>query len=132
MAAQKISVHCVEIPDEPGSLHKLLESAASKGVDFQCFIACGRCDGKGLVFVSGKDPEKCKACAEEAGIEAKEMVGFVIEGEDKVGAAAEALKGLADAGINGAAGAAMVCEGQYHMCIIVESSDADAAEEALG
>ena len=58
--------------------------------------------------------------------------GFIIGGKDKVGAAAQSLKGLADAGINGVAGAAMVCDGQYQMLVVVDAADGDAAEEALG
>ncbi|MHC4467430.1 MAG: hypothetical protein ACYSYW_12865 [Planctomycetota bacterium] len=59
------------------------------------------------------------------------MAGFIIVGDDTVGAAADALKGLADAGISGVAGAAMVCDGQYHMMVVVESADGDAAADVL-
>ena len=132
MAVKRIVVHRVEIEDTPGSLQKLLSQAALVGVDMHCFIACSTGGGKGSLYVSAKDPSICEEIMKQAGIEAEEMVGFVLEGEDKVGAAAEALKGLAGAGINGVAAAAMVCGGNYHMGVIVEASDADAAEQALG
>ena len=35
------------------------------------------------------------------------------------------------AGINGVAGAAMVCDGQYQMLVVVDAAAGDAAEKAL-
>ena len=132
MAVKRISVHCVEIEDKPGSLQQLLSQAASENVDFQCFTAFSTGTLKGQVCLGAKDPSALAACASKAGIEAVEAVGFIISGDDKVGAAGEALKGLADAGINGCAGAAMVCGGQYQMLVVVAASDGDAAAQALG
>jgi hypothetical protein len=132
MAVKRITVHCVEIEDKPGSLHKLLAGAASAGVDFIGFIACSSGGGRGCVCLSAKDPAALASCAQQAGIEAKEAAGFVISGADKVGIAAEDMKPLADAGINGVAGAAMVSDGQYQMMIIVDAADGDAAAQALG
>jgi hypothetical protein len=84
------------------------------------------------VYASAKEPASLEACAKEAGVEAAAASGFIVSGGDKVGAAAEALKGLVDAGINGIAGSAMVCDGQYQMLIVVKAEDGDAAEKALG
>ncbi|UCC22585.1 MAG: hypothetical protein JSW23_00480 [Planctomycetota bacterium] len=132
MAVKRISVHCVEIEDKPGSLRALLSKAASKKVDFLGFVACSSSCGSGCVCLSAKNPAALEACAKEAGIKATPMTGFLISGADKVGVAAADLKGLADAGINGVAGAAMVCDGQYQMLIVVSDSDGDAAAAALG
>ena len=132
MAVKRITVDCLEIEDKPGSLHKLLADAASANVDMLCVAAFSAGGGRGRVYVGAKDPEAFKACAQELGIDATAAAGFVISGEDKVGAAAEALKGLADAGISGVAGTAMVCDGQYHMLVVVDAGDGDAAERALG
>ncbi|MHC4187152.1 MAG: hypothetical protein ACYSRQ_03075 [Planctomycetota bacterium] len=130
--AERIIVHCVEVEDKAGSLQALLAKAAEAGVDFQGFIAssCGG-GGKGCVCMVAKNPAALAACAGDAGIEAKEMAGFIITGDDKVGAAANALKGLADAGISGVAGAAIVCDGQYYMIVVVESADGDAAADVI-
>jgi len=131
MAVKRISVHCVEIEDKPGGLQKLLEKAAAANVDFQCFTAFSAGGGMGRVCLSAKSGEALKTFAQGAGIEVTQAAGFVISSADKVGAAAEALKGLSDAGINGIAGAAMVCDGQYHMLVVVNAADGDAAEKAL-
>jgi hypothetical protein len=132
MAVKRIAVHCVEIQDKPGSLQQLLDKAASANVDFEGFTAFSAGGGRGQVYLSAKDPEVLKACAQEAAVVPTEAVGFVISGPDKVGAAAADLKPLADAGINGVAGAAMVCDGQYHMLVVVNAADGDAAANALG
>lgn len=131
MAVKRIAVHCVEIEDKPGSLQKLLGQAASANVDLLCFAAFSAGGGRGRVYVSGKDPQLLEGCAQKAGIEATPLAGFIVSGDDKAGAAAEALKGLAEAGINGVAGAAMVCDGQYQMLIVVAAEHGDAAEKAL-
>jgi len=132
MAVKKIVVHCVEVEDKPGGLQSLLAQAASANVDFQCFAAFSAGGGKGQIYLSAKDEGALKACAEKTRIETTAAAGFIISGDDKVGAAAEALKGLADAGINGVAGAAMVCDSSYHMLVVVNAADGEAAAKALG
>jgi hypothetical protein len=132
MAVKKVAVHCVEVEDKPGGLQRLLAQAASANVDFQCFAAFSAGGGKGQIYLSAKDEGAFKAYAEKTGIEATAAASFIISSDDKVGAAAEALKGLADAGINGVAGAAMVCDGSYHMLVVVNASDGEAAAKALG
>ena len=132
MAVKKVAVHCVEVEDKPGGLQRLLAQAASANVDFQCFAAFSAGGGKGRVYLSAKDEGSLKACIEKTGIEATAAAGFIISDDDKVGAAAETLKSLADAGINGVAGAAMVCDGSYHMLVVVNASDGEAAAKALG
>jgi hypothetical protein len=131
MSATRIVVHCIEVEDKPGSLYKLLSDIAEAGVDLHCLMAYSSGSGIGNVYLGAKDPSALQVFARDAGLEATEAAGFVLEGTDEVGAAAAALKGLADAGINGLAGAAMVCDSQYHMGIVVAAEDGDAAEEVL-
>jgi hypothetical protein len=130
--AKRITVHCIEIEDKPGSLQKLLAKVASAKVDLLCFAAFSAGGGRGQLYLSAKDPKALEACVRTAGIKTSAAAGFIIGGKDKVGAAGQSLKGLADADINGVAGAAMVCDGQYQMLVVVDAADGDAAEEALG
>ncbi len=132
MAVKRITIHCLEVEDKPGSLQKLLARTASANVDLLCFAAFSASGGRGQLYLSAKAPQSLEACVQKAGIKATAATGFIISDEDKVGAAAESLKGLADAGINGVAGTAMVCDGQYQMLIVVDAADGDAAEKALG
>jgi hypothetical protein len=128
MAVKRITIHCLEIEDKPGSLQKLLADAASAGVDLHCFAAFSAGGGRGRVYISAKSEEAFKAL----GLEATAAAGFIVSGDDRIGAAAESLKGLAAAGINGVAGSAMVCGGQYCMLIVVDAADERAAGKALG
>lgn len=132
MAVKRITVDCVEIEDKPGSLQKFLAQGSSANVDLLCFVVFSAGDGSGRVYLSTKEPDTFKAFAQEAGIETTAAAGFIVGGADKAGAAAEALKGLAESGINGVAGAAMVCDGRYQMLVVVDAADAEAAEKALG
>jgi hypothetical protein len=128
--AEQMAIHCVEIEDKAGSLHELLGTIAAAGVDLHCFIACS-CGGKGCVCLGAKDPAALEACLSGAGISVTEMAGFSIDGDDKVGAAADALKGLADAGVSGVAGAGMVCDSKFHMGVVVNAADGETAGGAL-
>ena len=132
MAAKRIVIHSLEIEDKPGSLYKFLADAAHANVDMLCLTAFSMGFGRGRVCASAKDPDALKSFAGESGIDVTTEAGFMVSGEDKIGAAAETLKALAEARINGVAGAAMVCDGHYQMLVVVEAGDADAAAEALG
>ena len=131
MAAKRIIVQCIEIADTAGSLQALLADIAEAGVDLQCFTAFSAGGGKGQACLSAKEPAGLTDCLKQAEIEATEAAGFIVGGDDTAGAAAKALKGLADAGINGKAGAAMVCGEQYHMLIVVDAANGDAAAGVL-
>ena len=132
MAVKRITVHAVQIDDKPGSLQKLLAKAAAAGVDFNCLCACGCGGGKAMAYLSAKKPDALAAYAKKAGIKAAAMAGFMLGGDDRVGAVADVLKPLAAAAVSGIAAAAMVCDGGYGMIIIVNGADADAAASALG
>ena len=132
MGVRRITVHCVDIEDKPGSLQKFLAQSSLSGVDFLCFLAfsCGR--NRGRVYVSAKDLKNFEAFTEEAGMNTTAACGFLIDGDDKIGAAAAAMKELAENGINGVAGCAIVYDGRYQMLIIVDAANADRAGKVLG
>ena len=132
MSVKRIAVHCVDIEDKPGSLQKFLAQSGLSGVDYLCFSAFSYSDNHGRVYVSTKDPKGFEAFAKEAGIKITEAAGFIISGEDRVGAAANVLKGLAEKDIRGITGAAMVCDNRYHLFVVVSAKDADRAQKTLG
>jgi hypothetical protein len=132
MSAKRITVHAIQLEDKPGSLQKLLAKAAAAGVDLNCLSVCACGRGKAVAYLSAKKPDALAAYAKKAKIKATEMAGFMLRGDDRTGAAADALKPLASARINGVAAAATVCDGGYVMIIIVNGRDADRAAKALG
>ncbi len=131
MAVKRITVHCVDIENKPGSLQKFLAQASLSGVDFLCFVAYTLGGNRGRVCLSAEDQSAFESFAKEAELRTEAAAGFIIDGEDKKGAAAEALKGLAEDSINGIAGGAMVYDGRYQLVIVVDAADADRAEKAL-
>ena len=84
-----------------------------------------------VLILSAKDPEAFLSCLERQKIEAEEMTGFLITGKDRIGSVANALDPLANAGINGIAGSAMVCDNKYGMLIVVSADQGDDAEKVL-
>jgi hypothetical protein len=132
MGVKRITIHRIEIEDTAGSLQRLLSRVALAKVDLECFAAFSTGRNLGEVYVSAADARDFEAYASQTAIETREATGFIIGGENKVGAAAAALESLAEAGISGVAGAAMVCEGGYRMLVVVDASDGDAAARVLG
>lgn len=131
MAVKKIVVHCVEIEDKPGSLQKLLSQSSLSGVDFLCFSAFSCGNNRGRAFVSAKDPKKFESFAQEAGLKTTVAAGFIIDDKDRIGAAADALLGIAENDISGLAGSAMAYNGRYQMFVVVNAEDGDRALKAL-
>ncbi len=132
MNIKRIVVHCVDIEDKPGSLQKLLSQSALSGVDFQCFTAASCGNNRGRAFISAKDPQKFESFAQEAGLKTAVAAGFLIDDNDRVGAASEALLGIAENDIKGLAGSGVVCDGKFHLFIAVNAADAEKAQKALG
>ena len=132
MAVKRIAVHCVEIEDKPGSLHRFLSQSSLTGVDYLCFSAFSCGSNRGRVFVSAKDPRTFEAFVKEAKLKTTLATGFIVSGDDRAGAAADALKGLAENGIGGITGAAMVCDGRYQMLVVINAKDGDRAQKVLG
>ena len=131
MAVKKIVVHCVEIEDKPGSLQKFLSQSGLSGVDYLCFSAFSCGNNRGRAFVSAKDTKKFESFAQEAGLKTSVAAGFIVDGEDRIGAAADVLLGIAENDISGLVGSAMVCNGRYQMFVVVNAEDGDGAQKAL-
>jgi len=125
MSVKRIIIHAVNVEDIPGSMHSLLIQLATEGIDLNGMIVCSDKGGKGTAYLSAKDPEALVSCMARIHIEITEMAGFLFSGKDRIGAAANALDPLSNAGINGVAGAAMVCENKFCMLVVVEAADGD-------
>lgn len=131
MAVKRIVVHCVDIEDKPGSLQKFLSQSSLSGVDYLCFSAFSCGNNRGRAFVSAKDTKRFESFAREAGLKTALAAGFIVDGSDRMGVAADALLGLAENDICGIVGSAMVFDGQYRMLIVVSASDGDRAQKVL-
>jgi hypothetical protein len=131
MAVKQVVMYGVDIEDKPGSLHRFLSQSSLSGVDYLGFTAYSLGNNRGRVFVGAKDPKIFEAFAKEAKLKITPAVGFIISDKDRLGAAADVIKGLAENGIRGLAGTAIVCDGLYQMLVVVDAKDASLAEKVL-
>ena len=130
---ERIGVLRVEMPDIPGALVDLLSKAASNGIDMQCLCATGEHGARGTLYVWPRDLGKARSLAMQGGIAIQEFVGFVLEGEDRMGAGARALVPFSQAGINIVACCAMSSkDGSFQLLAVVKPADAEKAAKALG
>jgi len=130
--AQQIAVFKMKIADSPGSLAAMLDQAAGFGLDLAGVCATGGEGSQAVLFAVPKDAGVARRAASAGGSAAEECAGFLLEGEDKIGAGAAALKPLAQANIDLLACAAFAKEGRYQALVVVKSEDAATAAEALG
>jgi predicted amino acid-binding ACT domain protein len=131
MAVKRVIVHGVDIEDKPGSLYRFLSQCSLSGVDFLFMSAYSCGNNRGRVFVGAKDPKKFEEFAKEANLKAVVAAGFIVDGSDRIGAAADVIKGLAENNIRGVAGVAMVRDGRFQMLVIVDAKDADNTHKLL-
>lgn len=129
MAVERITIARTDVEDSPGSGHKLLAELGSAGVDLRAVAAFSAGGGRSSVLLAPKDPAALSNYGGKAKMEM--MTGFLTALPDAAGAGAEAIKPLADAGVNIRALTAVVCDGNFHLLIVVDNADADKAAAAL-
>jgi hypothetical protein len=131
MSIKCINVYAVNIKDVPGSMQSFLIELARENIDLNGMIVVSGGGNKGTAYLSSKVPDSLISYLRRKKIDSTEMAGFLISGKDRIGSAANAIDPLTNAGINGIAGAAMVCENKFGMLIVVKATDGDAAQKVL-
>jgi len=128
--AKQVVVFKLKIQDTPGVLANMLEQGSNFGLDLEAACAAGCEGGEAVLFAVPKDETIGRQVASAGGQPVEECAGFLLEGDDRVGAGAAALKPLGN--INLLACAALVSGGRYQTLVVVENKDAAAAAKALG
>ena len=131
---RRVEYYYATIPDRTGEGLKVLSALKNAGV---LLLACNGFPlggGRSQLTLVPDDARKFKQAADTAGLT---LTGpkraFVITGDDRVGAAAEHAKKLADAKVNVTAVTALTGgSGRYGMLLWVASADFDKAARALG
>ncbi|MBN1796097.1 MAG: hypothetical protein JW804_05440 [Sedimentisphaerales bacterium] len=131
MSVKRQKVFEINISDIPGSMHCLLIQLAREAINLDGMIVTSLGGGKGKAYLSAMEPDMLAAYLKRAEIESKEMAGFLVSHADKIGAAANTLDPLSEAGINGVAGSAMACDNRFGMMLVVRADQGDDAERAL-
>lgn len=129
---RRVNYYYVTVPNRPGEGARVLGALKSAGVNLLAVHAFPSGDGAQVDLV----PEK-GAALEEAAKKAKIQLSpkkdaFLVEGDDRVGAAAGILQKLADAKINVTAIDAVRAGGRYGALLWVKPADVDKAAKALG
>ena len=130
---QSVEYYYVTVPDVPGEGQRILSALKDSGVNLLAFLGFPE-SGQSQLDLIPEDPEALKKAAEEAGVTLSEAKrAFLIQGDDRVGAVADAMEKLADANVNvTAAAAAGAGSGRYGMIVWVSAADVQRAAEALG
>ena len=123
----------IEAPDKPGEGLKFLKQLKEAGVNLEAFSGFPKGRRAQLDFVPS-DPVAFKAAAKKAKWKViGPKKGFVIQGEDRVGAVADLLEKLAAANINVTATDALCAGGgQYGVLLWVKPRDVKKAAKAFG
>jgi len=131
---RRVEYYHVPVPDKPGEGLKVLAALKNAGVLLLACHAFPTGGGRAQVTLVPEDAGKFKQVAQAAGFA---LTGprraFLITGDDRVGAAAEHAKKLADAKINITAVTAIGAgSGRYGMICWVAPTDYEKAATALG
>jgi hypothetical protein len=131
---RRVEYFYVTVPDTPGEGRRILSALQESGVNLAAFLAFPTGGGQSQLDLVPEDPAALRAAAEKAGIALSEpKQAFLIQGDDRVGAVADATAKLAEADINATAAAATAAgPGSYGMIVWVAPTDYERAAAALG
>ena len=122
------------IPDTPGEGDRILSALRESGVNLIACLGFPTGDGRSQLDLVPDDPSALHEAAARAGITLSgSKQAFLVQGDDRLGAAQETTAKLAQAGVNLTAVAAISAgSGRYGMILWVAPGDLDQAAEALG
>ena len=132
--ARDVEYHYVTVPDEPGAVQRILSSFQESGVNLVAFLGFPLGGGQSQIDLVPEDAGSLREAAARAGFQLSEAKrAFLIQGDDRVGAVAEATSKLAEANVNITAAAAVAAgSGRYGMMLWVAPADYEEAASALG
>jgi ACT domain-containing protein len=128
VTAKKIDVWVGDIRDHPGGLLNKLEPLAEAGADLTFIVARRQIErpGRGLVLLGPLKGAKQQKAATASGFYKPEGLAAVhLEGPNKPGSAAAAIRAIADAGISLNSLQAATIGGKF-MLVLAFDSDEDA------
>jgi hypothetical protein len=131
---RRVDYFYTSVPDTPGEGFRLLSKLKEAGVNLLAFTAFPSAGTKAQVDFVPDDTDKFLKAAKTAGITVSERKqGFLIDGDDRVGAVADVLRKLSDAKVNVTAMDA-VCTGggRYGAILWVKPTAYETAAKALG
>ena len=130
---QRVQYFYSEVPDKPGEGARLLSLLRDEGVNLLAFSGFPKGRRAQIDFVPA-DAAALKAAAKKAKLKLfGPKTGFLIQGEDRVGAMAEIVGKLAEAKVNVTAVQAVSAGvGRYGAILWVKPRDVNKAAKLLG
>ncbi len=131
---RKIDYYYASVPDTPGEAARILSALHEAGVNLVAFSGFPKGARKAQLDFLPEDPAAFVKAARKIKLAlSRKKTGFLIQAEDRPGAAAELLGKLAAANINVTAMQAISAgEGRYAGLLWVNSADLNKAAKALG
>jgi hypothetical protein len=131
---RSVEYHYVTVPDAPGEVQRILSALKDGGVNLVAFLGFPLDGGQSQIDLVPEEPESFRDAAQRAGVTLSEAKrAFLLQGDDRVGAVADATAKLAEANINITAAAAIAAgSGRYGMILWVAPADYESAAGALG
>ena len=131
---RKVTYTYLMVPHRPGRGVEVLGALAEAGIDLLAFSAFPAGGGRAQVDLVTDDMPGLRRLARQNGWKLKDVKrGFLVQGDDRVGAVNRVLGKLADAKINATAADAVTAGGgRYGMILWVRPKDVSRAARALG
>ncbi|HEY7726497.1 MAG TPA: hypothetical protein VH880_14265 [Anaeromyxobacteraceae bacterium] len=131
---RRVDYFYVEVDDRPGEGAKVLGKLRDAKVNLLAFTAFPAGKGRAQLTLVPERGDALEAAARGAGLKlSARKECFLVQGDDRVGAACDVLGRLAEAKVNCvSAQAAAAPGGKYGMVIFVRPPDLGAATKALG
>jgi hypothetical protein len=130
---RKVDYFYIETPNKPGEAAKALAMLSDAGVNLLAFSGFPKGHRAQIDFIP-ENPELFKAAAKKAKLKfSAKKTGFLIQGEDRLGAIAEIMNKFATAKVNVTAIDAVTDgQGRYGAILWVKASDLQKAAKLLG
>lgn len=130
---RKVDYFKMEVADKPGEGARILGALRDAGINLLAFTGFPRGRRAQIDFIP-EDSAAFKKAAKKAGLKiGPKKSGFLVQGEDRVGAVASVASALAQAKINiTAIDAVTGGEGRYGAILWVKPADLKKAAKALG
>jgi hypothetical protein len=130
---RRVEYYYVTVADKPGAGDLVLSALKESGVNLLAYLGFPTGGGQSQVDLVPEDTPAFLQAAEKAGLTLSEAKhALLIQGDDRVGAAADATAKLAEANVNiTAAAATSAGSGRYGMILWVAPSDYERAAGVL-
>ena len=130
---RSVDYYYIETPNKPGEAARALRALEAEGVNLLAFSGFPSGRKAQLDFIPADSQQFVKAARKAKLKLSPRKSGFLIQGDDRVGAIAGSLGSLADAGVNVTAiDAVSSGEGRFGAILWVKPADRKRAAKALG